>query len=81
MQELITCKGIRYDGQFPLLLRETLIFIEIENIQSINKFDPLETFKFLKLISQIKSQIVNEIKERPALNFKLSDEKKTEYIL
>lgn len=53
-----------------------MIYIELENIQSINNYNPLKTFTFLDELLQINSKLIYEIKERPQINFKLWDEKK-----
>jgi len=55
---LITGRCIRYNGQFPQIIKETNIFIELENFQPINKFDPFETFTFLKEINQFSDKLV-----------------------
>lgn len=58
-----------------------MIYIELENIQSIDNYNPLITFTFLAELLQINDNLVYEINERPKINFKLSDEKEMEYII
>lgn len=69
---------MRYDGKFPKMIRNTKIYIEIENIQSVNTYDPLKTFTFLnELLLRKGDVLIKEIKERPPINFDKFGRKKT----
>lgn len=82
LQSLIIGRGIRHFGSFTQFLQNTKLFIEIENIQSVRKFDPLKTFSFLRdIVSRKGSKIIHEIKERPPINFGLCESAKMEYII
>jgi hypothetical protein len=56
----------RHDGQFSKLLDGTKIYIEIENIQEVNKYDPFKKLTFLKLLMEKRgASILHTIDIRP----------------